>query len=290
MATNQGFASLVPNDRRSTWFLYYWIQQNRSKLVSLAAGSTFLEISGAAVGEVELFAPGLAEQDRIGDALKDADNTIDLLEHAIAKKQAIKQAMMQQLLTGRTRLPGFGGAWDWCPFDRVMRRVAVKKHQIPASSYRDVGRLPVVDQGQMPIVGYTDEMWAKFDPGDDGVIVFGDHTCNAKFVNFPFAVGADGTQILQALPGHSTRFLAYALEVDPVPSRGYNRHFKVLREKRFPAPALTEQRAVSAALLDADDEVHLLQRRLKKAKEIKRGMMQELLSGRTRLPELKAAA
>lgn len=104
VATNQGFASLIPNDRRSTWFFYYWVQQNRSEFESRSAGSTFLEISASKASSIPLGRPGLDEQRAIGEALRDADVELDGLKRRLAKARAIKIGMMQQLLTGRTRL------------------------------------------------------------------------------------------------------------------------------------------------------------------------------------------
>ncbi|MGW5309733.1 restriction endonuclease subunit S [Nocardia thailandica] len=105
VSTNQGFTSMIPKDSRSTWFLYYWIQQYRSELESRAAGSTFLEISASKVAAISLRQPNLDEQAAIGTAIRDADAELDTLNSRLTKARAIKSGMMQQLLTGRTRLP-----------------------------------------------------------------------------------------------------------------------------------------------------------------------------------------
>lgn len=105
VTTNQGFASMVPKDSRSTWFLYYWTQQNRLELESRAAGSTFLEISARRVAAVPLARPHLDEQEAIGEALRDADRELDVLGVRLAKARAIKTGMVQELLSGRIRLP-----------------------------------------------------------------------------------------------------------------------------------------------------------------------------------------
>jgi type I restriction enzyme S subunit len=105
VTTNQGFASMIPKDGRSTWFLYYWTQQNKSELESRAAGSTFLEVSAGKVASIPMRHPDLNEQEAIGQALRDADLELDTLGVRLAKARAIKSGMMQELLTGRTRLP-----------------------------------------------------------------------------------------------------------------------------------------------------------------------------------------
>lgn len=96
---------MIPKDRRSTWFLYYWTQQNKSELESRAAGSTFLEISASKVAAIPLQQPSLDEQQAIGAVLRDADTEISLLKERLEKAKAIKQGMAQQLLTGKIRLP-----------------------------------------------------------------------------------------------------------------------------------------------------------------------------------------
>ncbi len=118
------------------------------------------------------------------------------------------------------------------------------------------------------------------------MIVFGDHTCISKFVDFDFVVGADGTKVLRAAPasGARPRFLAYSLEFNPVPSTGYNRHFSALRKRRFRIPSISEQDAIVKALRDADDAINSLETLISKKQAIKLGMMQELLTGSTRLP------
>lgn len=105
VTTNQGFTSMIPKDRRSTWFLYYWTQQHKADLESRAAGSTFLEISASKVAAIPLQQPSLDEQEAIGEAIRDADLELDTLAARLAKARGIKTGMMQELLTGRTRLP-----------------------------------------------------------------------------------------------------------------------------------------------------------------------------------------
>lgn len=105
VATNQGFTSLVPKDSQSSWFLYYWMQHNRHELQTRAAGSTFLEISSAKVESIPITIPSIREQEAIAEVLRDADNEINALNRRLESVRSIKQGMMQELLTGRTRLP-----------------------------------------------------------------------------------------------------------------------------------------------------------------------------------------
>ena len=115
------------------------------------------------------------------------------------------------------------------------------------------------------------------------MIVFGDHTCIVKYIDFDFLVGADGTQVLQAKSRQCTRFYALQLQHTGVEPTGYNRHFKFLKEREFLAPPLPEQTAIAAILSDMDAEIAALEAKLAKARQLKQGMMQELLTGRIRL-------
>jgi type I restriction enzyme, S subunit len=195
------------------------------------------------------------EQRAIAAALSDVDTLIGALDKLIAKKRCLKQAAVQQLLTGQTRLPGFSGEWEVERFDSVLNRVNAKAHQIQTSDYQPTGKYPVVDQGKQPVIGFSDRDEKRFRCPVGGVIVFGDHTCFVKFVDFDFLVGADGTQILHASAGQDTRFHAYQLQYRGVEATGYNRHFKFLMERDFLAPSLSEQTAIAAVLSDMDAEL-----------------------------------
>jgi type I restriction enzyme S subunit len=113
VATNQGFKNLVCRKNYDNEFIYYAIQPLKQKMLEKAIGSTFLELSKNALGSIELFHPAdKSEQQAIAEVLSDMDGYIDSLEKLIAKKKAIKQGAMQELLTGKRRLPGFTGEWE----------------------------------------------------------------------------------------------------------------------------------------------------------------------------------
>ena len=174
--------------------------------------------------------------------------------------------------------------WEVESFNQTLKRQNAKAFQIQTSAYLPNGLLPVVDQSQNAIAGYTDETDRRFKCSEEGVIVFGDHTCVVKFVDFDFVVGADGTQLLTAKHENSTRFHAYALEHKGVLSTGYNRHFKFLKERLFVRPPLLEQRAIATALSDIDGLLGGLDRLIAKKRDLKQAAMQQLLTGEIRLP------
>jgi type I restriction enzyme S subunit len=280
---DNNMAGYVISDARADHrYIHYFLLSFR--LGSLVNTTALPSLSGSVLNGIKVpLPPTKAEQEAIAEALSDADALIESLEQLLAKKRHLKQGAMQQLLTGKKRLPGFSGEWEVKRFDGVLSRVNAKAHQIQTSDYQAIGRYPVVDQGKDLIVGFSDLHDKSFQCPEGGVIVFGDHTCIVKFVDFDFLVGADGTQIMVAKNGQCTRFHALQLQLKGISPTGYNRHFKFLKEREFLAPPFAEQTAIATVLSDMDAELAALEEKLAKARAIKQGMMQELLTGRIRL-------
>lgn len=107
-STNQGFQSLIAKNNCCSEFLYYVIPLIKDEMLSRASGSTFAEISAKKLSTITFQLPPLPEQQRIAKALSDVDALISTTEKLIQKKKNIKQGAMQELLTGKKRLPGFG--------------------------------------------------------------------------------------------------------------------------------------------------------------------------------------
>jgi type I restriction enzyme, S subunit len=109
-------------------------------------------------------------------------------------------------------------------------------------------------------------------------VVFGDHTRALKYVDFPFVRGADGTQVLKPKPGIDARFFYYALRSIDLPSRGYNRHFKALKETEIALPSPAEQSRVAELLKLVEDALHLQDEELRTAVDTKKAAMQALFT------------
>lgn len=263
-------------------YLYYQFQLIDWKRFNEASGVPSL--NAGTIESILIVKPSLAEQHAIAEVLSDTDELIESLEQLIEKKRNIKQGAMQELLTGKRRLPGFEGEWEQFTFQDVFLRINAKNYQIYASDYQSVGAFPIVDQGQNYVVGYTDRADRVYDASSEGIIVFGDHTCIVKHVEGKFVVGADGTQLISTHNRHNCRFHYYQLQAQPIQPTGYNRHFKYLLERKSYGPSnLEEQQAIAVVLTDMDDEIEALEARLAKTRQIKQGMMEQLLTGRIRL-------
>jgi type I restriction enzyme, S subunit len=158
--------------------------------------------------------------------------------------------------------------------DRFSSGAAAK---LTTDKYRGQGAYPVIDQGQSFIAGWTDD-----DSGliSDGLplVVFGDHTRAFKYVDFPFVRGADGTQILKPKAGIDPQFFYYACRAVSLPSRGYNRHFKELKESRIALPDFDEQKLVGRCLRHVDHSITMQAKKLAAHEELKRATMRELFT------------
>ncbi len=132
-------------------------------------------------------------------------------------------------------------------FDEVVSKTA-KIKGILTNEYKTEGDFPVIDQGSKFIAGYSNNKEALY-KDTLPVVVFGDHTLSVKYLDFPFCVGADGTQILKPNPEVIVgRFLYYAILNLNIKSLGYSRHLKVLKKATFRIPDINEQHRIVKTL------------------------------------------
>ncbi len=259
---------------------------------------------------VNIILPPLPEQRAITTTLSDVDGLIGALDALIEKKRAIKQAVMQQLLTGKTRLPGFSGEWR----ELNMARDSVLKARIgwqglTTAEYLENGDYYLVtgadfDRGRVDwrrcwFVArsrYTQDRNIQLAPGDvlltkDGTIGkagFVDSlpkpaTLNSGiFVVRPKADAYVPLYMYYVLTSRIFEDFLARLQAGSTISHLYQKDFV---DFTFEAPPLPEQRAIAAALSDMDAGIAALERRREKAEQIKQGMMQQLLTGRIRLVE-----
>ncbi|WP_299426821.1 restriction endonuclease subunit S [uncultured Meiothermus sp.] len=152
------------------------------------------------------------------------------------------------------------------------------KTKVQTRDYKPAGRFPVIDQGQNHIAGWTDDERAVID-APLPLVVFGDHTRVFKYVNQPFARGADGTQLLRPKPEIDPLFFFYACRAIDLPARGYNRHFTILKEKELVYPVDAQvQKAIAAVLRQTESVMTQQSMLLDTLQELKRAAMRELFT------------
>ena len=144
-------------------------------------------------------------------------------------------------------MPVVPSGWNVLPFQKAVDVVSDKGKRVKQREYLSTGNIPVIDQGQEIIGGYTNDEDMAFD-GELPVILFGDHTRSVKYVDKRFAVGADGVKILRPMDAYTPKFLYYLLRSLQIPSRGYSRHFQFLRKFHLPFAPDEQQKGIVAEI------------------------------------------
>ncbi|MHB2149648.1 restriction endonuclease subunit S [Calditrichota bacterium LG25] len=270
---------------------FFWRQLENKRLNSIVFGSGQPLITGTQIKNLPIIIPPLPEQRAIARALSDVDKLLDSLDKLIAKKKAIKQAAMQQLLTGKVRLPGFSGKW-------VVKRLE------EVSECLDHLRVPLNEkqranmQGIYPYCGANGilDYINDYVIDDDVILMAEDGGYFDEYKSRPIAYRMKGkiwvnnhAHVLKAKSGYSQGFLFYSLvhkNILPYLASGtrakLNRSEMNKIEIIFP-PSKIEQEQISTILANMDAEIQALERQREKIKKIKQGMMQQLLTGRVRL-------
>ena len=280
-----------------TFKAYCFASRNfRQQVTSRASYTTRALTNGRTLSAALLARPPLAEQRTIAAALNDVDALLDGLDRFIAKKRDLKQAAMQQLLTGQTRLPGFSGK---CRTKRLGEIASIRSQKVLPSN---VGgdtlcvELDHIGQGSGGLLEYSRAQDSKspkyrFFSGD---ILFGrlrsylrkfwhadrDGICSTEI--WPLMTDSQQTDgaFLHAIV-QSDRFIEAACI-------SYGTHMPradwgVMTNFEVRLPRVREQQAIAAVLSDMDAEIAALEARREKTRDLKQAMMQELLTGKTRL-------
>ena len=136
--------------------------------------------------------------------------------------------------------------WEIRPFEKCIEKVKYTT-KIATCDYSTMGAYPVVSQEEEYISGYwnnAEDVYKVSKP----VVIFGDHTRVLKYVDFDFVLGADGVKILQPIDAINAKFFLYYLIASKIPSLGYSRHYKLLKELNVPVPPIAEQEKIVAEL------------------------------------------
>ncbi|BBD53558.1 restriction modification system DNA specificity subunit [Planktothrix agardhii NIES-204] len=143
--------------------------------------------------------------------------------------------------------------WKLLSFSEAFKDRTGGQQKIKKNDYLASGNLPIIDQGQEFVAGFTNNL--NFQCNIElPCILFGDHTKKFKFVEKPFALGADGVKVLETNKNIDTKFAFYYLKTLYLPDVGYSRHFRFLKRTVIPVPPIASQRRI-ADILDKADEI-----------------------------------
>ena len=287
-------------------FLYWYFLSDYhcSRMKATATGSTVRHTSNGSIYNGFIALPPPPEQRTIASALSDTDALLSSLDSLLTKKRDIKQAVMQQLLTGKQRLPGFGGEWNLKEVkDLVQVPVTDGPHTTP--QFQDAG-IPflsvnnIVDNrinfDDLRYISLSDhELFSKKCKPMKNDILLGKAASVGKValveLEAEFNIWSP-IALLRISARYSPKFFYYLFQSSEVikqitlltnsSSQG-NLGMGDIEKIELYFPSHSEQTAIAAVLSDMDAEIDVLQQRRNKTRVIKQGMMQELLTGRTRL-------
>ena len=270
------------------------------KQVNEHLGATINQITNKSLNSFVIpLPPTDRERSAIAEALSDVDALIGALDQLIAKKRGLKQATMQPLLTGQQRLPGFYGEWEVKQLRDVF---SISAGKAKSAYVVNGGRYWVVDMGSVStdgrlIVSKGTNYHGDFLKSRD-LVMPKDDIGGGNIIGKVGYIDAEDTYVLgdhvyclRAREGDPL-FLAYvinsyqtntALRKKVIGSAQLGLGRKSVEEQEIPFPLPSEQTAIAAVLSDMDAELAALEQRRDKTRALKQGMMQELLTGRTRL-------
>ena len=267
------------------YFFYQFSAEFYNRIMSLTAKSSVDSVRLEMIAGMQIPLPPPIEQRAIAEALSDVDGLLAALEELIAKKRAIKQAAMQQLLTGETRLPGFSGAWE----TRQLGDVA----HIKTGSRNNQDK---VDDGQYPffVRSSTVERINSYAFEGEAILVPGEGDIGGIFhyINGRFDVHQRVYQISRFSTEVCGKFIYYSMilyfgvyaMLNTVKATVDSLRLPTFKNFALSLPSdVMEQRAIAAILSDMDLEIAALERCRDKTRAVKQGMMQQLLTGRIRL-------
>jgi type I restriction enzyme S subunit len=306
---NDGVAALLNQHDCDDLFLAYYLNSQTKRLREVVAtGLGQPNLNTGLIESLSVPVPPIPEQRAIAEVLSDVDALITTLDRLIAKKRAVKQGAMQQLLTGKTRLPGFSKPWEILNIaDNSTLKARIGWQGLTTAEYLEAGEYYLVtgtdfvngridwerccfvdkeryDQDRNIQLALGDILITK--DGTIGKVACIDHlpgkaTLNSGvFVIRPRNDNYHAPYLYHILKSSVFDAFLKQLQAGSTISHLYQKDFVGFE---FLAPPMEEQRVIAAVLSDMDAEIAALEARREKTRALKQGMMQELLTGKTRL-------
>lgn len=282
---NQRICKFHPKNVHSK-LLYYLVNRNEYFL-SFDDGVKQTNLKKGDVLNCPLIIPkSIEEQDFIATCLTSLDELLSATNEKLEQMKAYKKGLMQKLFPAKgkkqpeLRFKEFekDGEWEVKKLGEIITTLSPTK-KLQSGKYKAVGSFPIVDQSQNYICGYSDDVEAVVNTTSENLIVFGDHTCTLKFVDFPFIQGADGIKIFKSSKSNEIdeRFLYQALLYNPIVSKEYKRHFSELKEQVVCYPKdMNEQCKIASCLSSMDDQINAYLEKVALLEQYKKGLMQQM--------------
>lgn len=297
VSTNQGFKNLIPENSNID-FLYYLISSHKTDLIRKACGSTFLEISKHDIERLEYSVPPLAEQEKIAEILGTWDSAIEKLTTLIAAKRLQKKGLMQKLLTAQIRLPGFTGEWEKVKLGNACTTFSGGTPSKSEKEYwakKDIKWISAKYIDDDKITGYDfisqkgfENSTAKLALKGDIILVTRVSVGKIVICKETFAVNQDMTVIRPNDASICYIYNTLKMKIAEIIDKSQGLAIKGITKQTLNGvtlklPPLSEQKAIADILSKADEEIDLLTRKLDLIQSQKKGLMQQLLTGKIRV-------
>ena len=283
--------SVTPNDadELSRDFLYYALQNKTffDTANALARGAAQPDLPHTSFNSIEFAYPSLFVQERIAYILSRYDSLIENYQKQIKLLEEAAQRLYKEWFIdlhfpeheNTNIIDGVPEGWEKKKVGEVIAKVPRSK-QIPTKDYQNEGAIPSIDQCRDYIAGYTDDIESRVE-SNEPYIVFGDHTRILKYVPFPFAKGADGTQLIMSnnLDLMPQCLLFTSLVSVDLSNYSYARHFKYLKEEEILVPTASIANAFSKHVAKWYAKIQLNREQLRLLTEARDRLLPKLMSG-----------
>lgn len=293
---------IIPKTKTINQFYYYQLTFKGKQIQKLASSSTMPALNFDSLSQLKILVPPLLEQKAIAEVLSTADAAIHATEKLIAQKELRKKWLMQQLLTGKKRLKGFEGEWMEYPFEKLLKvvkrpvkwddnelyklisvrrrsggiffREALYGHQIKVKDLRDAAVGDFLFSKMQIVHGASALVTKEF----EGAKISGSYV--ATVAKEPELLNMEYFNWYSQLPYfyHQALISSYGVHIEKMTF-----DFETFLQLEMTLPSFEEQTAIAQVLQAADKEISLLKAKAEKLREQKKGLMQQLLTGKKRL-------
>lgn len=275
LATNQQINAVICGSGLVPRFAMYWFMYSADMVVAAANKAVVPILNKGNFEKICIPVWPRSEQFRIVELLGEADWLRKLRRDADAKAARILPALFLKMFGDPATNPK---GWPVKDFSQVFEDQTAGQAKVQARAFLPAGALPIIDQGKEQIAGYVDDTSIAY-TGSLPAIAFGDHTRIFKFVDHPFALGAEGVRVLAAKDGFEPLFAYWHCRMLDIPSAGYSRHFKYLKEKKFVRPDGECQLAFARAAVAVEGSLESAGKASSAADALFSTLMQRAFSG-----------
>ena len=297
---NQQINAVVPKKGNDSVFLYYCIDYFFNKMKKKYIGEQTLPIvSKGQFSKIHIVLPQIEEQRKVANILTEQDGIIELKEKLLEEKQRQKKYLMQQLLTGKKRLPGFDGEWMHVRANQIFKNVTDKKHDGTLevlSATQDRGIIP---RSQVDIdIKYAEESLTGYKKVVRGnfVISLRSFQGGIEYSEYTGIVSPAYTVLSSIYPIEDNYYKQFFKSADYINRLniavygirdGKQISYDDFGRIKIPYPPLEEQKAIAEVLTTADREIEILKKTIEQEKQKKKALMQLLLTGIVRVTTQK---